>query len=314
MVDLTGINKIDKNAVVQYSYPIAKINSSTSNTFYLNFYGFTQNFSASFKIGETDTYISGICTKAIITGKSHNIGSDNHDGELVLEHKKSDNMPFYVVFPLKFGSTTESQVDTLFKPSPQDQVIDLNENLKDLSTKMICYRDSGGNRPFVFVFKDSLSVKANKPTTLQKFSSFNGIMKAPESTKKNAKMIQAAIAITGTNTQDEVECEYIKEVDENISVVDKTFALNVVYWMFAFTLMSVSVFYGLTWVQNVPPLTDDIKSNIFKILIGIGTILFIIFVSLFFSKSMNVNYGATSIFSLYIVAIASYALIGGLRH
>jgi hypothetical protein len=127
-------------------------------------------------------------------------------------------------------------------------------------------------------------------------------------------MIQAAIAITGTNTQDEVECEYIKEVDENISEVDKTFALNVVYWMFAFTLMSVSVFYGLTWVQNVPPLTDDIKSNIFKILIGIGTILFIIFVSLFFSKSMNVNYGATSIFSLYIVAIASYALIGGLRH
>jgi hypothetical protein len=126
MVDLTGINKTDKNAVVQYSYPIAKINSSTPNTFYLNFYGFTQNFSASFKIGETDTYISGICTKAIITGKLHKIGSDTHDGELVLEHKKSDNMTFYVVFPLKFGSTTESQVVRLFDSSPQDQVIDLN--------------------------------------------------------------------------------------------------------------------------------------------------------------------------------------------
>ena len=100
MVDLTGVNLADKNANVQYSYPIAKISKvSDSNTFYLNFYGFTQNFSASFKIGEQDTYISGICTKAIITGKSHKIGSDNHDAELVLEHKKSDNMPFYVVFP-----------------------------------------------------------------------------------------------------------------------------------------------------------------------------------------------------------------------
>lgn len=305
MVDLTNINKKDKNAVVQYSYPIAKISSSTANTFYLNFYGYTQNFSASFKIDDKDTYISGICTKAIITGKSHKVGNDNHNAELVLEHKTSNNMPFYVVFPLKFGSTASSQVDILFEQSPQDQVIDLNENLKDLKTDMICYKDSGGANPFVFVFKDSLSVKVSKPSGLTTFSKFNGILKN--------KKIPTAINISGTNTQDEVECEYIKEVDENISEVDKTFALNVVYWMFAFTLMSVSVFYGLTWVQNVPALTEDIKTNIFKILIGIGTILFIIFVSLFFSKSMNVNYGATSIFSLYIVAIASYALIGGLK-
>ena len=311
MVDLTNINKTDKNAVVQYSYPIAKINSSTANTFYLNFYGFTQNFSASFKIGEKDTYISGICTKATITGKSHKIGSDNHDAELVLEHKKSDNMPFYVVFPLKFNSSA-SQVDILFEQSPQDQVIDLNENLKSMDSKMVCYKDSGFTSSYVFVFKQSLSVNVSKPSGLQPFTKFNGISKERESSKKNAKKIPVAINISGTNTQDEVECEYIKEVDENIPTADKKYALNIVYWMFAFTLMSMSVFYGLTWVQNAPALTDDIKSNIFKILIGIGTLFFIIFVSLFFSKSMNVNYGATSIFSLYIIAIASYALIGKL--
>ena len=292
MVDLTNINKTDKNAVVQYSYPIAKINSSIANTFYLNFYGFTQNFSASFKIGEKDTYISGICTKAIITGKSHKIGSDDHDAELVLEHKKSDNMPFYVVFPLKFGSK-KSQVDTLFEQSPQDQVIDLNENLKDFSTKMICYQDSGGTTPFVFVFKDSLSVEKNL-SNLQTFSKFNGILKASESNKKNAKKIQVAINISGTNTQDEVECEYIKEVDENIPKADKKYALNIVYWMFAFTLMSMSVFYGLTWVQNTKLINHDdtdkqLKQNIFWGVIVLGIILFIIFVSLFFTKSMNIN-------------------------
>ena len=311
MVDLTGVNLADKNANVQYSYPIAKISKvSDSNTFYLNFYGFTQNFSASFKIGEQDTYISGICTKAIITGKSHKIGSDNHDAELVLEHKKSDNMPFYVVFPLKFNSSV-SQVDRLFEQSLSDQVIDLNENLKSMDSKMVCYKDNE-TKNYAFVFKTPITVGITKPSGLQPFSKFNGILKAPESTKKGAKKIRWATNIKGDNTQDEVECEYIKEVDENIPKSDKKFALNIVYWMFAFTLMSMSVFYGLTWVQNAPALTDDIKSNIFKILIGIGTLFFIIFVSLFFSKSMNVNYGATSIFSLYIIAIASYALIGKL--
>ena len=311
MVDLTNINKKDKNAVVQYSYPIAKISSSTANTFYLNFYGYTQNFSASFKIDDKDTYISGICTKAIITGKSHKVGNDNHNAELVLEHKTSNNMPFYVVFPLKFGSTASSQVDILFEQSPQDQVIDLNENLKDLKTDMICYKDSGGANPFVFVFKDSLSVKVSKPSGLTTFSKFNGILKN--------KKIPTAINISGTNTQDEVECEYIKEVDENIPTADKKYALTIVYWMFAFTLMSMSVFYGLTWIQNTQLILHEetdkqLKQNIFWGLIVVGIILFIIFVSLFFTKSLNVNYGATSIFSLYIVVVASYALIGGLQN
>lgn len=317
MVDLTGINVADKNSNVQYSYPIAKISKgSDQNTFYLNFYGFTQNFSASFKIGVQDTYISGICTKAIITGKSHKVGDDTHNAELVLEHKKSDNMPFYVVFPLKFGESA-SQVDRLFDQSLPDQVIDLNENLKSMDNKMVCYKDSENSNPYVFVFKTPITVGVAKPSGLTTFPKFNGILKAPESTKKNAKQIRWATNLKGANTQDEVECEYTANIDENKPPADKTMVLNIMYWFFAFLLMTFSFLYGLTWISNnklatEPQKDTNVKTTIFGSFIGIGVLFFIIFVSLFFTKSMNIHYGATSIFSLVIVALSSYALIGGL--
>ena len=62
VVNLSSIKNIDKKAVVQYSYPIANITSSSSNVFSLRFNGFNPNFSASFK----NTYISGVCIKATL--------------------------------------------------------------------------------------------------------------------------------------------------------------------------------------------------------------------------------------------------------
>jgi len=179
MVDLTGINKVDKTANIQYSYPIAKVTNITPTSYFLNFYGLSQNFSASFN----GTYISGVCIKATIITPKHKI-NDNHYAELVLEHKKSDNSSFYVVIPLVQDSQAKSQLDILVDiVDPESKVLDLNLDLKNIKSSMICYQDTSN----YYIFVTENPIKTMSQIQSQTSDKFNNIKNITTGSRKKKK-------------------------------------------------------------------------------------------------------------------------------
>ena len=299
MIDLTVINKVDKNANIQYSYPIAKV-TNTQTSYFLNFYGLSQNFSASFN----GTYISGVCIKATIITPKHQING-NHYAELVLEHKKSDNSSFYVVIPLVQDSQAKSQLDILVDiVDPESKVLDLNLDLKNIKSSMICYQDTSNY--YVFVFENPIKTMSQIPS--QSFDKFNNIQNITTGSKKkkNLKTTSTAFRITKSqNIEDEIECEYVTETDTNAKPVDTKMVTTIVIWVFILLGLVLCLLYVLTLVSAKAE--AESAKTIYAVVGGFGLILLIIFISLFINTSTRkIQYGSMTFFSIIAILLSLY--------
>lgn len=304
MVDLTGINKVDKTANIQYSYPIAKVTNITPTSYFLNFYGLSQNFSASFN----GTYISGVCIKATIITPKHKINY-NHYAELVLEHKKSDNSSFYVVIPLVQDSQAKSQLDILVDTyDPESKVIDLNLDLKNIKSNMICYQDTSNY--YVYVFENPIKTKTQIPS--QSFDKFKNIkiITTGSKKKKNRKTTSTAFRITKSqNVEDELECEYVTETDANATPADTKMVTTIVIWVFILLGLVLCVLYSLMLISTKAD--ADSANTIYMVVGGISIILLTIYIRLFTNTSTRkIQYGSMTIFSIIAIILSLLAYNG----
>lgn len=299
MINLTtSITNIDKKAIVQYSYPIANITSSTPNVFSLRFNGFNPNFSASFNPKKnSSTYISGVCVKATVAQKKHNIGGSN--AELVLEHKTSNNTTFYVVVPLVFDASmpSASRLDVLFL-NEEDRVVDLNAELKQNKT-LFCYKNNGNPDPYIFVFETPIFIQKNVPSNLISFKDiFDGITKNSGFKITNAQPIE-----------DEIECEYVTQTDVNATPADTKKLTTILSWAFILLALLLCLIYVLKMVASKAE--HDSADSVYMVFGGIGLILFIIFITLF-TQTVNkkIEYGSMTTFSLMLLMLSLFAYNG----
>ena len=299
MINLTtSIKNIDKKAIVQYSYPIANITSSSPNVFSLRFNGFNPNFSASFNPKKnSSTYISGVCVKATVAQKRHNIGGSN--AELVLEHKTSNNTTFYVVVPLVFDASmpSASRLDVLFL-NEEDRVVDLNAELKQNKT-LFCYKNNGKPDSYIFVFDTPIFIQKNVPSNLISFKDiFDGITKNSGFKITNAQPIE-----------DEIECEYVTQTDVNASPADTKKLTTILSWVFILLALLLCLIYVLKMVASKAE--PDSANSVYMVFGGIGLILFIIFITLF-TQTVNkkIEYGSMTTFSLMLLMLSLFAYNG----
>ena len=291
---LTNIqNPKNTKTNVQYSYPPIGNITGTNKSFIIQSIGLNPNFSASIN-DKTNTYISGICIKAAFINKKHKIGSDTHNYELVLEHKKSDNKSFYVVIPVKQnGSADPTQLDLFFEPELQSQVIDLNTVLKN-NNKMSCYKNSKND--YIFVFENPVSLKSplNNLPILNVFDKRNSPLKIT-----NVRQIN----------DDEIVCEYVTETDATAKPVDKKMFTTLLSWVFILLGLILCLVYGLTIVSN--KMSEDTATIIYMFSGGLGVMLLMIYIRLFMNtQTRKVQYGSITIFSLMLILLTLFAYNG----
>ena len=291
-VNLKLIKNINKKAIVQYSYPIANIIQPDNKKyeFSLRFNGFNQNFSASFG----DTYISGVCVKATVAKKSHNL--DGINAELVLEHKKPDNTPFYVVIPLVFGSPTRSGLDVLFLVE-DNRVINLDTHLKK-NKSIFCYNNDTTNT-YVFVFETPVFIQSNL-RALTNFKKFDKIKIKPKSGFKinNAQ-----------NIENEVVCEYETKTDATVSKVDTKLLTTIMTWSFILLGLMVGLVYIFTMVANKAE--PESANSVYAVFGVTGFILFTIYIRLFSrTNTKKFEYGAMTFFSIMVLLLSLFAYNG----
>jgi hypothetical protein len=287
-VNLTNIRKINKKAIVQYSYPVANIIQPDNKKyeFSLRFNGFNPNFSASFD----NTYISGVCVKATVSNQKHNLDGN---AELVLEHKKSDNTPFYVVIPLVLGSPNKSGVDVLFL-AEEDRLLNLDSDLKK-NKSIYCYNNN--NNAYIFVFETPIFVQQSKPS-LKDFTKFDGM-------KSNS-----GFKITNAqNVEDEVVCEYETKTDANASKVDTKLLTTILMWSFILLGLMVCLVFIFTMVANKAE--PDSANSVYSVFGVTGFILFIIYVRLFSrTDTKKFEYGAMTFLSIMVLLLSLFAYNG----
>jgi hypothetical protein len=294
LTDLTTTINTKPNSIVQYSYPTTKMTSR--NYTYIPNYASNQNFSASFD----NKYISGVCREMVFTRPNHKF-KFSHDGELVIKHIKSDNDIFYVVVPIIFKGKNSSQIDILLETrDTKKQQLDLNMDLKNLNSSIICYQINKGNseNTYVFVFEKPISIKNNISSGISTFSAFNG--------KKSTIRIE-----NGQNIEDEIECEYVTSADDTGSISNKEnrkMVTNIFVWVFIVLGLFLCSLYFFTYIAKMD---IEMANNIF---LGIGVssfILFVVFISLFTNTSTKkIEYGSMTIFSTLLMLITILARTG----
>ena len=294
VINLTSnVNKTEPNSVVQYSYPMTPLtNTSGGYEYFPNFYGLNPNFSASFK----NTYISGVCKKMTFTRPTHKLNTF-HDGELVIEHMKSDNNSFFVVIPLVFKSQKSSQIDILLETSEKkSQKLDLNLDLKNIKTDIICYQIKKGKNKnnYVFVFENPILMKNNILSGISLFNKFDE--------GKNFFRIQS-----GQNIEDEIECEYVTETDKSNNPANQKMVTNIFVWVLIVLGLFLCALYMFAIVSK--KLDVDTANNIY---LGIGVVAFtmlLIYIRLFTNTTTKkIQYGSMTIFSILIMLLSILAL------
>jgi hypothetical protein len=294
----------NKTANIQYSYPVASVNGS--NPYSLNFYGLNQNFSASFTHNGSSTYISGVCVKATITGKSHILPNDSaSNAELVLEHKKSDNTTFYVVVPVILQKNSANPME--LEP---ESVFDLNSKLKKNKPKIVCYKTS---KNYVFVFEEpvyinsSVTIKNAMTNVFDKISQFS-----IKIGKKKSTTTSAFRASKGQNVQDEIECEYVTQTDTNAKPADTKLMTSILTWVFIMFGILLCLTYVLTLVSNRA--TEESANTIYIVTAIIGVILFISYIRMFTNTtSRKIQYGSMTILSIMTILMPLLAYNGFLK-
>jgi len=290
----SNVDTTEPNSVVQYSYPMTTLtNTPGSYEYFPNFYGLNPNFSASFK----NTYISGVCKKMTFTRPTHNLNVF-HDGELVIEHIKSDNNSFFVVIPLIFKSQKSSQIDILLETSEKNsQKLDLNLDLKTIKTDIICYQIKNGKNKndYVFVFENPILIKNNILSGMNMFNKFDE--------GKNFFRIQS-----GQNIEDEIECEYVTETDKSSSTVEnQKMVTNIFVWVLIVLGLFLCALYMFAIVSK--KLDVDTANNIY---LGIGVVAFtmlLIYIRLFTNTTTKkIQYGSMTIFSILIMLLSILAV------
>jgi hypothetical protein len=294
MVNLKNIKNIDKKAIVQYSYPIANITSSSPNVFSFRFNGFNPNFSASFN----NNYISGVCVKATIAKKKHDIISGSN-AELVLEHKMSNNTTFYVVVPLVFDASmpSSSNLKILFL-NEEDRVLDLSAELKN-KKNIFCYKNNTKAATYIFVFESPIFIENELPTNLTIFPVFK------EGMKKNT-----GFRITNAqNIDNEIVCEYVTQTDVNATPADTKNLTTILSWAFFLLGVMLLLIYALKMIANKA--APDSANSLYMVLGVTGFILLIIYIRLFTTTvNKKIEYGSITIFSIMLLTLSLFAYNG----
>jgi hypothetical protein len=297
-INLTDIKTENKKAIVQYSYPDAIVHRTKAYEFSLRFNGFNPNFSASFD----STYISGVCVKATVSKTNHNLDGT---AELVLEHKKSNNTPFYVVIPLDFDNTNEdtSSLDVLFLKNDEFRLLNLDSELN--KNKSIYYYKNE-NDIDIFVFDTKVYINEEKPSDLSDFM-LNGI-------KSNS-----GFKITNAqNVENEIVCEYETQTDTNADVADTnadvadtTTLTNFLFWFSVLSGSMLILAFSLRMVST--KISPNYAVNVYYSLFFAGFVLFIvniITISTTTDKKLQFTYGALIFLSLIIMLLSRLALFG----
>ena len=295
-INLTDIKTENKKAIVQYSYPDAIVQNRTkAYEFSLRFNGFNPNFSASFD----STYISGVCVKATVSKTNYDLGGT---AELVLEHKKSNNISFYVVIPLDFDETkdTPSSLDVLFLEDDELRLLNLDSELN--KNKSIYYYKNNSSH-YIFVFETPIYVQQSNQS-FSKFTKFDGIKGGSGFKITNAQ-----------NVENEIVCEYETQTDTNADVADTnadvadtTTLMSFLFW---FSVLSGSM---LILAFSLRMVSINFKNNaekVFYFLFFAGFVLFIvniITISTTTDKKLQFTYGALIFLSLIIMLLSRLAL------
>ena len=300
LINLKDIQKV-KKAIVQYSYPDAIVQNRTkAYEFSLRFNGFNQNFSASFD----STYISGVCVKAMVSKTNHDLGGTaelDGNAELVLEHKKSNNTPFYVVIPLAFDSTGDtSSLDVLFLKNDEFRLLNLDSELN--KNKSIYYYKNN-NDIDIFVFDTKVYINQEIPSDLSNFK-LDGIKSSSGFKITNAQ-----------NVENEIVCEYETETDTNADVADTnadvadtTPLMNFLFW---FSVLSGSMLILVFILRYVSTKISTYAVNVYYSLFFAGLVLFIaniITISTTKKKELQFTCGALIFLSLIIMLLSVLAL------
>jgi hypothetical protein len=294
----------NKTANIQYSYPVASVNGT--NPYLLNFYGLNQNFSASFTHNGSSTYISGVCVKATITGKSHILPNDSaSNAELVLEHKKSDNTTFYVVVPVILQKNSANPME--LEP---ESVFDLNSKLKKNKPKIVCYKTS---KNYVFVFEEPVYINSSVTIKNAMTNVFDKISQFSIKISKNKETTTSAFrASKGQNVQDEIECEYVTQTDTNAKPADTKLMTSILTWVFIMFGILLCLTYVLTLVSNRA--TEESANTIYIVTAIIGVILFISYIRMFTNTtSRKIQYGSMTILSIMTILMPLIAYNGFLK-
>lgn len=299
-INLTDIKTENKKAIVQYSYPDAIVHRTKYYEFSLRFNGFNPNFSASFD----STYISGVCVKATVSKTNHNLDDTAELGdtaELVLEHKKSDNTPFYVVIPLVFGSPNKSSLDVLFLEDDELQLLNLDSELNK-NKSIYCYNNNSSH--YIFVFETPIYVQQSNQS-FSKFTKFDGIKSDSGFKITNAQ-----------NVENEIVCEYETQTDTNADVADTnadvadtTTLMSFLFWFSVLSGSMLILAFSLRMVST--KISPNYAVNVYYSLFFAGFVLFIvniITISTTTDKKLQFTYGALIFLSLIIMLLSRLAL------
>lgn len=290
VLDLTGIKSVNKEAVIQYSYPSAKIIGSSPSYDRIN-----PNFTASFTPpNNKNTYISGFCTKATMTKPSHKISS-SQDAELVLEHSKIDGTTFYVVIPIKFNGSKTTQIDNFLL----NEDFYLDKDLVKTGKDMFCYQKTGNY--YVFVFENPITINGSKQDLSDFSNKFNSIQTGTTKKGKKTSTYKNAFKVNNAqNFKEEIECEYSTTVDTNKDTTKSGLkAITYIAWTFA-TIVFV---YGvMLFLQK----SGDNRISYGIFLLGL---ILMITISVLLSKSdisttKKINYGYALLWGLIMMILS----------
>ena len=230
-----------ENASIQYTYPEMNIKNITKDSNGNSSFYFQSSIAAStftFIDSSSNSYISGTPAQGIISKSIHTINNGNinaHAYELTVKHiSLTNNLVFYVVFPLDFDSgsswTIIEEINNKASSSPTSIDIyadeykgKINKGLNDIIKSNFIYgsdiyKYTNNNDKYVFVFKTSLKVNISSS------------MKTHDiwSTTTGTGNINLITPDNNTQVLEEIECDYsgdtIKEPEINNKNLSKTFS------------------------------------------------------------------------------------------
>ena len=147
-----NIKMLDKDSKIEYTYPAVRGVKISKGQYS---YQLNQSLSPNFTYSKPGSFRSGKAKTAYIARANHQFGSGKtHDYELVIEHQTQSGGGFYVVFPIKAGSSSTLNKVVNSSNKVIGETLDLNTDIKN-PTNIYNYGFDGMS---IFVFDTYINV------------------------------------------------------------------------------------------------------------------------------------------------------------
>lgn len=305
------IIKLDKDSKIEYTYPAVRGVKISKGKYS---YQLNQSLSPNFTYSTPGFFRSGKAKTAYIAITNHKFDSDKtHDYELVIEHQTQAGGGFFVVFPIKAGSSS-STLNKVVNSNSGD-TLDLNTDIKN-PKNIYNYGIDGMS---IFVFDTYINVNnltsdniVINPVTLPKNTPTNDYI----------KKIKVNYTTGNQKFSDDVVCgeEDVKAKPPPSTDITYIFVMalfGILFLTMAMMGMSsiASSNLGIGWT-DMTTYTDLYwgKRPFFLIIFAFFFVWLMIFVGLYvrYNKEKKQNYktifGAMSVISTFIAVVALFML------